>query len=61
MKPRRAGAALLGAAHAASALAFLFAIPRHVVDASWPPHARNHVLQALFWVMGFHGVSLMIV
>jgi len=25
-------------------------VPRHLVDESWPPHARFHTIQALLWV-----------
>ncbi len=51
---------LIGLPHIVSAVAFVFAVPEHVADPSWPPHARNHVLQALFWVVGFHAASLIV-
>lgn len=40
--------ALASVAHAA---AYLVAAPEHVVDPSWPAHARFHVLQALLWIV----------
>ena len=54
------GAYLLCFVHAVSALVFLFAIPDHIGDSSWPAHARNHVFQSLIWLEGFHGLSLAI-
>lgn len=44
----------------ATAMAFIGAIPRHVVDPTWPPHARNHALQSLFWIVGFCVVGVLI-
>lgn len=55
MKPAQS---LIVCAHGGSALALIYAIPRHLSDASWPAHAKNHVLQALFWVVGFHLVAI---
>lgn len=32
--------------------AYFVAAPKHVVDPSWPDHARFHILQAIFWITG---------
>jgi phage shock protein PspC (stress-responsive transcriptional regulator) len=41
-------------------LIYLVAAPEHVVDASWPDHARFHVLEAIFWAAGLDVVALAI-
>jgi len=41
--------------------AYLYAAPEHVVDLSWPDHARFHVLQAIFWIVGFDLVLLALI
>jgi len=51
---RAAGRNLLLFATLGHIAAYLYAAPEHVVDASWPDHARFHVLQAIFWVVGFN-------
>lgn len=50
----RVGRALLLLATLGHIGAYLYAAPEHVVDPGWPPHARFHVLQAIFWVVGFN-------
>lgn len=55
------GRVLLTIAMAASAAAFVHAIPRHLADPAWPPHAKNHVLQALIWVVGFNALGVWLV
>ena len=49
---------LIALCHLLTAGAFLVAIPDHAVDPEWPVHARNHVLQALFWVVGLNLISI---
>jgi hypothetical protein len=44
---------LVTLASALHLLAYLYAAPEHVVDDAWPLHARFHVLQAIFWIIGF--------
>lgn len=51
---------LIALAHVLTILAFCYAVPAHLLDATWPVHARNHVLQALFWVVGLNGIGLVI-
>lgn len=41
-------------------VAYLYAAPRHVIDASWPLHAQFHVLQAIFWIIALNIVLAMI-
>lgn len=31
-----------------------FGVPDHLVDSSWPPHARFHAIQALLWVIAIN-------
>lgn len=33
-------------------LGFVFAVPEHLLDPTWPDHARFHALQALLGVIG---------
>jgi hypothetical protein len=33
--------------------------PDHMGD-PWPDHAKNHLVQSLFWVVGFNVVAIMI-
>ncbi len=44
-------ALLIALASLAHAAAYCVAAPEHVVDASWPMHARFHTLQALIWIV----------
>lgn len=37
-----------------------FAVPEHIVDRTWPPHARFHVMQAVFWITGLDGSILLL-
>jgi hypothetical protein len=57
----RLAKALLLAATAIHAVAYLVAAPEHVVDRWWPAHARFHVMQALLWAVGFDAVVALIV
>lgn len=43
--------ALIALASLAHAAAYCVAAPEHVVDPSWPEHARFHTLQALIWIV----------
>jgi hypothetical protein len=52
---------LVAVATVAHLVAYLVAAPEHVVDASWPAHARFHVLQALSWIVGGDLVILLVV
>jgi hypothetical protein len=49
----RLAQALLGLATLIHVISYVVAAPEHVVDTSWPLHARFHVLQALQWAVGF--------
>ena len=40
---------------------YLFAVPAHIMDPSWPDHARFHTLQAVFWLIGLAGISLALI
>lgn len=51
---------LIGLSHLATIVALVAAVPRHVVDPSWPAHAQNHTLQGLFWIVGFNLLCLLI-
>ncbi|MCA9705804.1 MAG: hypothetical protein KDK70_08155 [Myxococcales bacterium] len=57
----RLGRALLVFASVGHILGYLYAAPEHVVDPSWPPHARFHVLQAIFWIAGLDLAAVAIV
>jgi hypothetical protein len=37
---------------------FVTAVPEHIIDPTWPAHARFHALQALLWIVGFDLVSI---
>jgi hypothetical protein len=37
-----------------------FAVPEHIVDPTWPLHARFHVMQAVFWITGLDGAILVL-
>jgi hypothetical protein len=39
-------------------LSYGFAVPEHIVDATWSAHARFHVLQALIWLIGLDLISI---
>ena len=41
---------LLALANIAHLVGYGFAVPEHIGDAAWPPHARFHVFQALLWL-----------
>lgn len=43
---------LVGIASLAHLVAYCFAVPEHIVDSTWPFHARFHVFQALVWIVG---------
>jgi len=36
------------------------AIPEHILDVNWSTHARFHILQAAFWMVGLDLLTLMI-
>lgn len=40
---------------------FSIAIPEHVVDDTWSAHAKNHVLQTLFWIIGYSIINIVII
>ena len=42
-------------------LGFSFAIPDHVFDGTWSVHAKNHVLQTLFWIVGYSIINIVII
>jgi len=37
---------------------YLFAAPEHAIDQSWPVHARFHIVQAIFWIIGLDLVAV---
>lgn len=39
-------------------LCYLYAAPEHVVDPTWLPHSRFHILQAMFWVAGADALAM---
>lgn len=39
-------------------IGYCFAVPEHIVDGTWPAHARFHVVQALIWLIGFDLISV---
>jgi hypothetical protein len=43
---------LLTVAAVGQLLGYWFAVPEHIVDQSWPLHARFHMVQAFFWITG---------
>lgn len=43
-------------ATAAHLLVYVYAMPEHIFDSSWPPHARFHVLQSLLWIIGLNSI-----
>lgn len=53
--------ALLVVATVGHLFGYLFAIPDHIFNTSWPLHARFHVLQACFWIVGFDLVTLAVI
>jgi hypothetical protein len=55
------GRILLAVATLAHMGGYLYAAPEHVVDPSWPAHARFHVLQALLWIVGFDLALLVLI
>ncbi|HJZ88956.1 MAG TPA: hypothetical protein VKN99_27485 [Polyangia bacterium] len=57
----KASSLLIALATVGHAVTYLVAAPPHVMDASWPPHARFHVLQALLWALGFNVLVLVVV
>lgn len=44
--------ALLTVAALGQLLGYWFAVPEHIVDRTWPIHARFHMIQAFFWITG---------
>jgi len=42
-------------------IGFIVAIPEHIIDHSWSVHAKNHVLQTLFWIVGYAIINIVIV
>jgi hypothetical protein len=52
---------LLASATLGHLLVYLFGGPKHVVDETWPPHARVHMLQSLGWTLGLDSLSLALV
>jgi hypothetical protein len=57
---RKASVALVAVASIGHLIAYLVAAPEHVVDGTWPLHARFHVFQALLWTVGFDTLVLLI-
>lgn len=53
MNRRRVGSYVIAGVSLVTAIIFIVAIPEHIVDPNWRAHARNHVFQALFWIVGF--------
>src|SRR5687768_17554016 len=51
------GRHLMVFASVAHLVAYFIAAPEHVVDPSWPDHARFHLAQAIFWVAGLDVLS----
>jgi hypothetical protein len=48
----KAAVVLLASATLGHLLVYLFGGPKHVVDPTWLPHARVHMIQALGWTFG---------
>lgn len=42
-------------------IAYLYAAPRHAIDLDWNDHARFHIVQAIFWIIGLDLVSASLV
>ena len=40
---------------------YWFAVPEHIVDRSWPIHARFHMVQAFFWITGLDLAILVLI
>lgn len=40
---------------------FSIAIPLHISDHTWSAHAKNHVLQTLFWIVGYSIINVVLV
>jgi hypothetical protein len=40
---------------------YWFAVPEHMVDRTWPLHARFHLIQAFFWITGLDVAILVLI
>ncbi len=54
----KVGLGLLVAATVIHIIAYLVAQTEHIVDDTWPMHARFHTLQALIWIVGLDATLL---
>jgi cell division protein FtsW (lipid II flippase) len=52
---------LLTVAAVGQLLGYWFAVPEHIVDRSWPLHARFHMVQAFFWITGLDLALLVLI
>jgi hypothetical protein len=50
----RVGIALILFTSGAWLVGLCVGVPDHLVDESWPPHARFHAIQALLWVVALN-------
>lgn len=48
----RRGAAIVTAACVIQVLGFLYALPGHLGDPTWSPHAQFHLVEAFIWITG---------
>jgi hypothetical protein len=54
-------AVLLTLAALGQLVGYWVAVPEHIVDRTWPLHARFHIIQAFFWITGLDVAILILI